>query len=52
MSGNDEKLPCLHELAKRKFVVSDKNMGLCLYIAAVSCSPVQYGLGGVKMGIW
>ena len=32
MSGNDEKLPVLNELIKRKFLVSDKNMGLCLYI--------------------
>ena len=32
MSGNDEKLPVLNELTKRKFLVSEKNMGLCLYI--------------------
>ena len=31
MSGKDEKLPCLHELTKRQFLVSDGNMGLCLY---------------------
>ena len=32
MSGNDEKLPYLHEITKRKFLVSDTNMGLCLYM--------------------
>ena len=30
MSGNDEKLPRFHELTIRKFLVSDKNMGLRL----------------------
>ena len=27
MSGNDGKLPYLHELTKRKFLVSDKKYG-------------------------
>ena len=32
MSGNYKKLPYLNEITKRKFCVSKKNMGLCLYI--------------------
>ena len=27
MSGNEEKLPCLNELTKRKFLVSDTKYG-------------------------
>ena len=30
LSKNDEKLPYLHKIYKRKFVVIDKSMGLCL----------------------
>ena len=27
---NNEKLPYLHKITKRRFLVSNKNMGLCL----------------------
>ena len=36
MSGKDEKLQCLHELTKSKFLVSDKNSALCLYIPRIA----------------
>ena len=39
MSKNDEKLPYLHRKPKRRFLVSGKNMGLCLY--TISFGPVQ-----------
>ena len=32
LAMNDERLPCLHEKTKSKFLVCYKNMGLCLYI--------------------
>ena len=32
LSKNDEKLPYLHKITKKKFLVCNKNMGLCLYI--------------------
>ena len=32
LSENDEKLPYLHKVTKRKFLVRNKNMGLCLKI--------------------
>ena len=50
MSGNDEKLPCLHELSKRKFLVNDKNMGLCLYILIVKV--LYETLGPVLLVKW
>ena len=28
----DEKLPYLHKITKQKFLVSNTNMGLCLYM--------------------
>ena len=32
LSKNDEKLPYLHRITKRKFLVRNTNMGLCLYL--------------------
>ena len=32
MSKNDEKLPYLHRITERKFLVCNKHMGLCLHI--------------------
>ena len=29
---NDENLPYLHKIAKRKSILGNKNMGLCLYM--------------------
>ena len=43
MSGNNEKLPYLHKITKSKFLVSDKNMGLCLYTIATGLKKYEYG---------
>ena len=43
MSGNNEKLPYLYEITKRKFLVNDKNMGLCLYTIATGLKKYEYG---------
>ena len=35
MSKNDKKLPYLHKITKRKFLVSNKNMRLCQFIRKI-----------------
>ena len=40
---NDEKLQYLHKITKNKFLVSNTNMGLCLYIQThlILKDPIQ-----------
>ena len=46
VTKNVERLPYLHKIAKRKFLVSNKNMGLCLYMQCIGCVLFSGNQGG------